>query len=232
MSLFKNLFGNQFKEENSNLHEDANDNWADSITTGWEYTCNLFLITPKICLENDGLISEGASKPELFGERNKFSKDGEPTGMHGSWTRRMGYEEEFDQHENISENNIYARSSDIGKIPFKSELEKNFKRFLIDFRAIVESYQDIEEKISKIHNELSIKSEIYLEIYNKLVIEKKFPDSFFKNELTLLNGVDFKIASVLWESGYLTPQYVLNAPDDELLLVKGINEKFIRDLRV
>ena len=78
MSLFKNLFGSQFKDENSNLNEDANDNWADSITTGWEYTCNLFLITPKICLENDGLISEGASKPELFGEPNKFSKDGEP----------------------------------------------------------------------------------------------------------------------------------------------------------
>ena len=78
MSLFKNLFGSQFKEGNSNFDEEANDNWADSITTGWEYTCNLFLITPKICLENDGLISEGISKPELFGEPNKFSKDGEP----------------------------------------------------------------------------------------------------------------------------------------------------------
>ena len=232
MSLFKNLFGSQFKEENSNVNEDTNDNWADSITTGWEYTCNLFLITPKICLENDGLISEGVSKPELFGEPNKFSKDGEPTGIHGSWTRRMGYEEEFDQYENISENNIYARSSDIGKIPCKSKLEKDFKGFLIDFRSIVESYQDIEEKISKIHNELSIKSEIYLEIYKKLVIEKNFPDNFFKHELSLLNGVDSKKAALLWESGYLTPQYVLNAPDDELLLIKGINKKFIRELRL
>ena len=232
MGLFKNLFGEQFKKENYNLEDDNSYNWADSITTGWEYTCNLFLITPKICLENDGLISEGVNKPELFGEPNKFSKDGEPSGKHGSWTRRMGYEEEFDQFENISENNIYARSSDIGKIPCKSKLEKDFKRFLIDFRSIVESYQDIEEKISKIHNELSIKSKSTLEIYNKLVLEKNFPDSFFKNELTILNGVDSKLASILWESGYLTPQYVLNAPDDELLLIKGINEEFIRNLRL
>ena len=232
MSLFKNLFGSQFKEGDSNFDEEANDNWADSITTGWEYTCNLFLITPKICLENDGLISEGISKPELFGEPNKFSKDGEPTGIYGSWTRRMGFEEEFDQYENISENNIYARSSDIGKIPFKSKLEKDFKKFLIDFRTIVESYIDIEEKISKIHNELSINSEIYSDIYKKLVIEKNFPDSFLKDELLLLNGVDSKLASVLWDSGYLCPQYVLNAPDEELLLIKGINEKFIRKLRL
>ena len=144
----------------------------------------------------------------------------------------MGYEEEFDQYENISENNIYARSSDIGKIPFKSKLEKDFKKFLIDFRTIVESYIDIEEKISKIHNELSINSEIYSDIYKKLVIEKNFPDSFFKHELLLLNGVDSKLASVLWDSGYLCPQYVLNAPDEELLLIKGINEKFIRKLRL
>ena len=232
MGLFKNLFGEEFKKENYNLKDDNNYNWADSITTGWEYTCNLFLITPKICLENDGLISEGIIKPELFGEPNQFGKDGEPSGLYGSWTRRMGFEEEFDKVENISENINYARSSEIGKIPFKSKLENNFKSFLIDFRTIVESYFDIEEKLYKINNKLSIKSEIYSEFYKRLVIEKEFPDSFFKNELSFLNGVDKEIASILWDAGYITPQYVLNAPDDELLSIKGINEDFIKKLRL
>ena len=204
MGLFKNLFGEEFKKENYNLKDDNNYNWADSITTGWEYTCNLFLITPKICLENDGLISEGIIKPELFGEPNQFGKDGEPSGLYGSWTRRMGFEEEFDKVENISENINYARSSEIGKIPFKSKLENNFKSFLIDFRTIVESYFDIEEKLYKINNKLSIKSEIYSEFYKRLVIEKEFPDSFFKNELSFLNGVDKEIASILMR---MAPKY-------------------------
>ena len=232
MGLFKNLFGRQFKDENFNNNEDNLDHWADSITTGWEYTCNLFLITPKICLENDGVISEGTAKPELFGEPNQCGKDEEPSGLYGSWTRRMGFEEEFDKFENISENIIYSRISEIGKIPCKSILERDFRSFLIDFRTIVESYQDIEEKIFKINNELSIKSEKFSEFYKKLVIDKEFPESFFKHQLSLMNGVDDEIASILWDAGYLSPQYVLNAPDDELLSIKGINNDLIRKLKL
>ena len=99
MKLFQSFFKN-WKNKEEIIPEDSllnsNDLWADSVTTGWEYTCNLFLETPKICLENDGLISEGVTKPELFGEPNQFSLDGEPSGKYGSWTRRMGYEEEFE----------------------------------------------------------------------------------------------------------------------------------------
>jgi len=231
MGLFKNLFGNQFKKENYNHNDEIYDDWADPLTKGWEYTCNLDLKTPKICLENDGMITEGATKPELFGEPNQIGKDGEPTGIHGSWTRRMGYEEIFDKSNEISENIIYARSSDIGKIPYKSQLEKDFKGFLIEFRSIVESYIEIEKKISKINNDLPLKSNIYSNFYKKLVIEKQFPDSFFKEQLSLLNGVNSEIASVLWDAGYLTPQYVLDAPDDELLMIKGIDRHLISQIR-
>ncbi len=231
MRLFKNLFSGNFNNEFFNSEEDQNDNWADSITTGWEYTCNLFLYTPKICLQNDGLISEGIKKPELFGEPNKFGADGEPFGRYGSWTRRMGHEEEFDQFKNISEDMVYARSSDIGKIPHKSQLEKDFRSFLIDFRNIVESYIDIEEKFSLINNELSIKSEIYSEIYKKLVIEQNFPDNFFINELTILNGVTKEISFTLWDAGYISPQYVLDAPNEELLMLEGIDENIIRKIK-
>ena len=219
----------QEKELISNeIYDHSNDLWAESVTTGWEYTCNLSLTTPKICLENDGLVTNDTSvKPELFGEPNKLGKDGDPSGVYGFWVRRHGHEEEFEELANISQNMIYARHSDIGRIPKKSKLEGDFKSFLIDFRSIVESYINLEEKLFKINNELSIKSEAYKKIYKKLVIEKNFPDSFFSKILCELNGVEEKTAALLWEAGYLTKDQVLNAPDDELLEIKGIRKNLI-----
>ena len=236
MGLFDFLFQNWQQKERStskeNSGENSNDLWADTITTGWEYSCNLNLTTPKICIESDGLITNDTSvKPELFGEPNKLGKDGDPSGIFGSWIRRHGHEEEFEELAEISQNMIYARSSDIGKIPPKSKLEKDFKNFLIDFRSIAESYIDIDEKLFKINNELCIKMEAYSEIYRKLVIEKKFPDSFFSNLLCELNGVSVKTASLLWEAGYLTKEQVLNAPDDELLEIEGIEKSLIAKIK-
>lgn len=236
MGLFDFLFQNWQQKERSiskeNSVENSNDLWADTITTGWEYSCNLNLTTPKICIEKDGLITNDTSvKPELFGEPNKLGKDGDPSGIFGSWVRRHGHEEEFEELAKISQNMIYARSSEIGKIPRKSKLEKDFKNFLIDFRSIAESYIDIDEKLFKINNELSIKTEAYREIYRKLVIDKKFPDSFFSNLLCELNGVSVKTASLLWESGYLTKEQVLNAPDDELLEIEGIKKSLIAKIK-
>ena len=87
MGLFDLFFRNYKKEEavsKENACENSNDLWADAVTTGWEYTCNLTLITPKICIENDGLITNDTSvKPELFGEPNKLGKDGDPSGIFG-----------------------------------------------------------------------------------------------------------------------------------------------------
>ena len=232
MKFFDLFFKKSLKNEdiivNESLDENSNDLWAESVTTGWEYTCNLLLTTPKICLENDGLITNDTSeKPELFGEPNKLGKDGDPSGVYGFWVRRHGHEEEFEELADISQNMIYARHSDIGKIPPKSELEKDFKSFLIDFRSIVESYIDLEEKLSKIHNDLRTKSGQYESFYNKLVIEKRFPDSFFINILCEINGVEEKTASLLWDAGYLTKEQVLNAPEDELIKIKGIRKNLI-----
>jgi len=236
MKLFE-LFFKKFQNkediiENESLNENSNDLWAESVTTGWEYTCNLSLTTPKICLENDGLITNDTSvKPELFGEPNKLGKDGDPSGVYGFWVRRHGHEEEFEELADISQNMIYARHSDIGKIPPKSKIERDFKSFLIDFRSIVESYLVLEEKLSKINNELSIKSEAYKFIYEKLVVEKGFPDSFFINHLCELNGVEEKTASLLWDAGYLTKEQVLNAPHDELIKIKGIRKNLILKIK-
>ena len=212
--------------------ENSNDLWADSITTGWEYTCNLSLTTPRICIENDGFITNDTSvKPKLIGEPNNLGKDGDPSGNFGYWVRRHGHEEEFEELANISQDMIYARPTDIGRIPPKSKLEVDFKSFLIDFRSIVETNISIEEKLFMINDELSIKSEAHKVIYKKLVLQKRFPDSFFRNILCELNGVTKNTASILWESGYLTKEQVLNAPLSELIEIKGLGKRLISKIK-
>ena len=235
MKLFDFFLKNRNKREKiiaEDSHENSNDLWADSVTTGWEYTCNLSLTTPKICIEKDGLITNDTSvKPKLIGESNKLGKDGDPSGDFGFWVRRHGYEEEFEELANISENMIYARPSDIGRIPPKSKLEEDFKSFLIDFRSIVESNISVEKKLLMINDQLSTKSEAYKDIYKKLVLKIRFPDSFFCNILCELNGVGTKTASILWESGYLTKEQVLNAPYSELIEIKGIGKNLISKIK-
>ena len=230
--LFFNVWKKKEKIISEDSYENSNDLWADSVTTGWEYTCNLSLTTPKICIENDGFITNDTSvKPKLIGEPNKLGKDGDPSGVFGFWVRRHGHEEEFEELAKISQNMIYARPSDIGRIPPKSKLEKDFKSFLIDFRRIFESNISIEEKLFIINNQLSTKSKAFKDIYKKLVIEKRFPDAFFINILCELNGVGTKAALILWESGYLTKEQVLNAPINELLQIKGLGKNLISKIK-
>ena len=230
--LFFNVWKKKEKIISEDSYENSNDLWADSVTTGWEYTCNLSLTTPKICIENDGFITNDTSvKPKLIGEPNKLGKDGDPSGVFGFWVRRHGHEEEFEELANISQNMIYARPSDIGRIPPKSKLEMDFKSFLIDFRRIFESNISIEEKLFIINNQLSTKSKAFKDIYKKLVLEKSFPDAFFINILCELNGVGTKAALILWESGYLTKEQVLNAPINELLQIKGLGKNLISKIK-
>ncbi|KGF90208.1 MULTISPECIES: helix-hairpin-helix domain-containing protein [Prochlorococcus] len=235
MKLFDSFFKN-WKRREEIISEDSlvnsNDLWADSVTTGWEYTCYLSLTTPRICIENDGFITKDTSvKPLLIGEPNNLGEDGDPSGNFGYWVRRHGHEEEFEELTNISQSMIYARPTDIGRIPPKSKLEDEFKSFLIDFRRIVESNFSIEEKLFKINYELSIKSDGYKDIYKKLVLEKSFPDSFFRNILCELNGISTKVASILWESGYLTKDQVINAPYSELIEIKGLGRNLISKIK-
>ena len=232
MGIFNNFFKNHFNIKDFSKSEEYINDWADAITTGWEYTCNLFLTTPKICLENDGLILDTLKKPELFGEPNQLGTNGEPSGSFGCWIRRHGHEEEFEALANISENMMYARQSEIGKIPHKSKLEKDFINFLIDFRDIVESSTEIKVKLFKINNILRFKSDFNNETYQRLVIKNNFPDGFFRQKLCSLNGVDAKIAGLLWSSGFLSPEEVLKAKDSDLLKIKEIDLGLIKKFRM
>jgi len=231
MGIFSDFFKKYFNIKDFSRSEEYINDWADAITTGWEYTCNLYLTTPKICLENDGLILDSSTKPELFGEPNQLGTNGEPSGSYGCWIRRHGHEEEFEALANISENMTYARQSEIGRIPHKSKLEDDLKKFLIDFRDIVESSSEIKVKIFKINNILRFKSDFNNKTYQNLQIKNNFPDDFFKQKLCCLKGVDSKISSLLWSAGYLSPEEVLEAKDNELLKIKEIDMDLIKLIR-
>tara|TARA_Y100000589_G_C26988635_1_gene561630 strand:- start:46 stop:750 length:705 start_codon:yes stop_codon:yes gene_type:complete len=232
MNLFKNFFGKRISSNNFSQSDNQIDHWADSITTGWEYTCNLSLSTPKICLENDGLIINNTNeKPKLIGEPNKLGIDGDPYGEYGFWVRLHGYEEQFENLSNISEDMLYSRPSFVGRVPLKSVLEKDLKDFLIEFRIIVESSKTTKEKISSIKQIISKKSKENNEIYKKLVNSKKLPVNFFKDQLTNLNGVDKRIAQILWDAGYLSPEDVLNCSKSELLKINGVGNNLFYKIR-
>ena len=231
MGIFNDFFKKHFNIKDFSRSEEHINDWADAITTGWEYTCNLFLTTPKICLENDGLILNTLKKPELFGEPNQLGANGEPSGRYGCWIRRHGHEEEFEALANISENMIYARQTEIGRIPHKSKLEKEFKEFLIEFRDIVESSSETKVKLFKINNILRFKSDFNDKTYQSLALKNNFPDNFFRDKLCSLNGIDSKISRILWSAGYLSPEEVLKAKDEELLKIKEIDMDLIKLIR-
>jgi ERCC4-type nuclease len=65
----------------------------------------------------------------------------------------------------------------------------------------------------------------------KLVVENNFPDSFFSYLLTELNGIGATTAGSLWDAGYLTKEQVLNAPDEELIQIKGIGKKLVEKIK-
>ena len=78
MNLFDLFFRNWNEREeiiSEESLENSNDLWADSVTTGWEYTCNLLLTTPIICIENDSFITNDTSvKPKFICKPNGRDK--------------------------------------------------------------------------------------------------------------------------------------------------------------
>jgi len=233
MGLFNDFFKKSNYEEEIYKSDDDTNHWADSITTGWEYKCYLYLSTPKICLEKDGfIISNSSVKPELIGEPNNLGIDGDPSGEFGFWIRRHGYEEEFESLAEISENMVYARPTVIGKIPPKSTLENDLRNFLIDFRSIIESSQAIRSKLYLIKEVISNKSKENNFIYKKLLEKHKFPECYFQKELCNISGVNARLSKLLWDSGFVCQEEVLKASEETLLKIKGIDKNFINTLKL
>tara|TARA_B100000482_G_scaffold45985_1_gene30156 strand:+ start:311 stop:1018 length:708 start_codon:yes stop_codon:yes gene_type:complete len=234
MGLFDSIFGNKTNKVDNKYEElDYSDQEAiaDSVTIGWEYNANFMLRTPKICLENNGKRTNTIKKPQLIGEPQQYGASGAPMGYHGWWSRLTDIEDDVNDYVDISNNPLYAFPSDIGRINPKTKLEKDFLSYLIDFRTIVESDMTIEEKLYQINDVMSQSSKAYKDIYKQLVTERGFPDSFFTDLLCELDGVGYSTANLLWDAGYLTPEAVKNAPDEELLNIKGIGKKLVKKIK-
>ena len=243
MGLFDSLFGkktnkveNQWKIDNPDWDRDYSDpqvqeDIKDEVTIGWEYFANRQLTTPKICLENDGKKTNRLEKPQLYGEPQQYGADGSPMGLHGFWSRKTYLSDDLDGLLDLENDPLYSSPSDIGRINPNTQLERDFISYLIDFRTIVESDMTIEEKLYQINDVMSQSSEAYKDIYKKLVTERQFPDSFFTYLLCELDGVGGKTAGLLWDAGYLSIESVKNAPDEELLAIKGIGKSLVAKIK-
>jgi len=194
----------------------------------WQYAATLSINTPKYILEKHDVVVRSKSEPELLGKPNGYF-EGKPYNNLGIWceTTDFALEGGFD-----SVPDSIGVPTEIGRLKQKSKALKDWISYLIDFRTIVESDLSIEEKLYQINDVMSQSSEVYKNIYKKLVVEAKFPDNFFKNQLSSLNGVAGKTASILWDAGYLSPEAVKNAPEEELLKIKGIGKALVKKIKV
>ena len=194
----------------------------------WQYAATLSIYTPKYILEKHDDVIRSKSEPKLLGKPNEYF-EGKPYNNFGIWCEITDFALEggFD-----SVPDSIGVPTEIGRLKQKSKALKDWISYLIDFRTIVESDMPIEEKLYQINDVMSQTSEDYKNIYKKLVVEAKFPDDFFKNQLSSLNGVAGKTASILWDAGYLSPEAVKNAPEEELLKIKGIGKALIKKIKL
>tara|TARA_Y100001968_G_scaffold287113_1_gene288258 strand:- start:192 stop:452 length:261 start_codon:yes stop_codon:yes gene_type:complete len=53
----------------------------------------------------------------------------------------------------------------------------------------------------------------------------------YRDELTILPGIGMKNAHIFLKAGYRTPEQILNASDESLLLLPGVGRNFLKRLR-
>ena len=193
----------------------------------WQYAATLSINTPKYILEKHDDVIRSKSEPKLLGKPNGYF-EGKPYNNLGIWCEITDFALEggFD-----SVPDSIGVPTEIGRLKQKSKALKDWISYLIDFRTIVESNMTIEEKLYQINDVMSQSSKAYKDIYKKLVTEKQFPDRFFTDLLCELNGVGYTTARLLWDAGYLSKEQVLNAPDEELLQIKGIGKKLVEKIK-
>ena len=194
----------------------------------YQYFANPSLQTPLEHLVAHDAVVKGETMPEMIGEPTGYLEDGTPFTRHGFWSQTTQFALDGGWGD---AGELTGTPTDIGRIKQSSKFFKDWMNYLIDFRTIVESDLTIEEKLYQINDVVSQKSTAYKKIYKKLVVENNFPDSFFSYLLTELNGIGATTAGLLWDAGYLTKEQVLNAPDEELIQIKGIGKKLVEKIK-
>jgi len=78
-------------------------------------------------------------------------------------------------------------------------------------------------------NLLTIQKKIYkiLRIFNQQ--EEKFSESC--ENLTSIPGIGAKNCNNFYEAGYMTPESIISASDEELLAIPGVGISFVKKLR-
>ena len=192
----------------------------------WQYFATLQLTTPLIHLEKHEEVLKSPTEPELFGEPTSYLEDGKPIIRYGIWIQTSEFALDGGWGESAS-----GVPTIVGNLKTESQMYKDWINYLIDFRTIVESDLTIEEKLYQVNDVMSQSSTGYKKIYKILVTEHGFPDSFFTDLLCELDGVGGKTAGLLWDAGYLSIEAVKNAPDEELLTIKGIGKSLVAKIK-
>ena len=192
----------------------------------YQYFASPSLQTPLEHLVAHDAVVKGKTMPEMIGEPTGYSDDGTPFSRYGYWIQTS----EFALDGGWGESAVGVPTI-VGNLKTESQMYKDWINYLIDFRTIVESDLIIEEKLYQINDVMSQSSTGYKKIYKILVTEHGFPDSFFTDLLCELDGVGGKTAGLLWDAGYLSIEAVKNAPQEELLNIKGIGKKLVEKLK-
>ncbi len=196
------------------------------LISGWRYSATLQLRTPLAYLERDGDFSPGPQEPAMVGPAEGHLPDGTGFNPYGIWLREIDYDGlGFDPPP------PGHRSTAWGPVRVGSEEERNLISFLKSFRYIVETAEDLDQKLSEL-KELSTSSSENRKVWGKLKrADPLFPDSFFISALESLPGVGAAMAQKLYQAGFRTVEEVQAASDGELLVVPGLGKGLLAKVR-
>lgn len=178
------------------------------VFDGMRFSVTLQLRTPLDVLIHHNEIYRGEDAPPQYAKEE----------WHGIWLPYIKPE--------YSLNIDSEHSSDIGYVD-----DKEYIKFLIAFRKIVEQNTDTDQKISLLKK--AVKEDELFENYWKKhkSIDADFPDSLFYKQLTKLEGIGIKTAKNLYENGLKSIEEVQNASDEELLKIQGVGKNTVEKIK-
>ena len=198
----------------------------DDLIVGWHYVATLQLRTPLAYLEMDGKFSAGPKEPALVGPLNSLLEDGSGFNSFGMWVQEI-------DRSILPPSTNKQRASELGPIRVGSNEEKELVSFLRSFRYIVETGENIEQKLSEL-KELSTSTAGNKTVWGKYSKgNPPWPDSYFVGQLwmQLPKGVGPAKAENLYLAGFRTIEEIRAASDENLLKVDGLGKGLLRKLR-
>ncbi len=183
--------------------------YGDSeIFEGMQFIVTLQLRTPLNVLIHHNEIYSGEDAPPQYAKEL----------WHGMWLPHIKPE--------YSLGLDGEHSSDIGYVN-----DREYIKFLIAFRKIVEQSIDTNQKISLLKKVVK-EDELFAKYSRKhKSIDADFPDSFFYKQLTKLEGIGIKTAKNFYENGLKSIADLQNTSDEELLKIQGVGKNTIEKIR-